>query len=304
MNIRAPRIALIGPQKAGKTTLVRTLSGVDPFGTTPTLGLDISFVSYLGVTFEFHDLGGHPSFTTELGEQLIRNASAVIFVLDSADSSMFEQAHRYIDLVWKSLPEGAPLVFFANKYDREDVLPLDKIVEELQLKRFMADRLRSFAIFYGSGLTGANVYEPVLWLIRCLLPGVVLDKQVLYMAEVTDSRTEDDEDCLRVSLNTKIKEASKSMDMANLLMSSLENFSREVFSDNLHSVNINQLVISQARCGHINAIVYAPEVTGAVPTRMAAEYIAGLARDNQDMPRDDMARLIKVRLQTVLQELV
>ncbi|MEO2241385.1 MAG: ADP-ribosylation factor-like protein [Euryarchaeota archaeon] len=122
------KIAVIGPEDAGKTTVVRQLS--DKFATVSpkgrTIGIDFGRCKYFDGVYLFGVPGQlRFKFVMKLGA---RNADGLILVIDSANPQI-DTAVEIYDLVKGVVKNPDRLVVFANKQDLEDALPPERVGE-------------------------------------------------------------------------------------------------------------------------------------------------------------------------------
>ncbi len=81
------------------------------------------------------DLGGQERFR-ESWEKYCRQSDVIIFVIDSVELSLMDEARRNLHqlLEWPSL-EGIPLLVLGNKNDIDGALTEEELIEELNLRR-------------------------------------------------------------------------------------------------------------------------------------------------------------------------
>lgn len=160
-------VAFIGLENAGKTTLVTRLKGQEPEREyIPTMGMNIEIIQHEDLDLLAVDLGGQSQQRESFWENQIKKAAAVVFVFDSADPSKVEEASTWLlkAIEW-ARPEAA-FLFLANKKDLPEAMPLEKIIETLQLRSVMSQRPHSFAVHQISALYNDGVEEAWKWLIE------------------------------------------------------------------------------------------------------------------------------------------
>ncbi|WP_456454741.1 ADP-ribosylation factor-like protein [Methanopyrus sp.] len=125
---RKVKIAVIGPEDAGKTTVVRQLS--DKFTTVSprgkTVGIDFGKCKYYEDVYMF-GVPGHLrfKFVMRLGA---RNADGMILVIDSADPRI-DTAVKIYNVVRGVVKNPHRVVVFANKQDLHDALSPEQVEE-------------------------------------------------------------------------------------------------------------------------------------------------------------------------------
>ncbi|NHJ01915.1 MAG: GTP-binding protein [Candidatus Heimdallarchaeota archaeon] len=154
-------IAIIGLDGAGKTTIVNRLLRSEFIPTTRTLGVNYRTVRYRQIEFNLVDLGGQQIYRNLLWHDSIKKASAIVFVLDSADIRISEASEAF----WNSIQQNdkVPVLFIANKIDLPGSRSFDLIVKDLDLPR-AARSARPVGLFRISAKTGENFYDAFDWL--------------------------------------------------------------------------------------------------------------------------------------------
>lgn len=159
------KIAVIGLDSAGKTTMLNFLRFEKNIETLPTIGVNVEVLKRENVNLSIFDLGGQLHFRNLWGT-LMKGSSAIIFVLDSADRERFEEANAEL---WKMLldpnyPE-APLLIVANKQDKENAMSVEEIIRACGLDD--PERLgnRSWHIQPTVATTGFGVEEAIRWIV-------------------------------------------------------------------------------------------------------------------------------------------
>jgi len=154
-------IAIIGLDGAGKTTIVNRLLRSEFIPTTRTLGVNYRTVRYRQSEFNLVDLGGQQIYRNLLWHDSIKKASAIVFVLDSADIRISEASEAF----WNSIQQNdkVPVLFIANKIDLPGSRSFDLIVKDLDLPR-AARSARPVGLFRISAKTGENFYDAFDWL--------------------------------------------------------------------------------------------------------------------------------------------
>ncbi|MHA2073913.1 MAG: ADP-ribosylation factor family protein [Candidatus Hodarchaeales archaeon] len=155
-------ISIIGLDNAGKTTIVNRLLRSEFVPTTRTLGVNYRIVKYRNIEFNLVDLGGQEIYRNLLWHDSLQTASAIVFVLDSADIRITEASTAFWDSI--QLNEKAPVLFIANKIDLPGARSFDNIVKDLDLTRATRTTGRPVGLFRISAKTGENFYDAIDWL--------------------------------------------------------------------------------------------------------------------------------------------
>jgi small GTP-binding protein len=157
------KIAVIGLDSAGKTTMLNYLRFEKNIETLPTIGVNVEVLKRENVNLSIFDLGGQLHFRNLWGT-LMKGSSAIIFVIDSADRERVEEAKNEL---WSVLltPEfpDAPLLVVANKQDLENAMTIQEIMEEFELDKLEKMGNRSWHIQPTIATKGEGVEEAIKW---------------------------------------------------------------------------------------------------------------------------------------------
>ncbi|UCE13726.1 MAG: GTP-binding protein [Candidatus Heimdallarchaeota archaeon] len=154
-------ITIVGLDGAGKTTIVNRLLRSEFIPTTRTLGVNYRTVKYRQIEFNLIDLGGQQIYRNLLWHNALEKASAIVFVLDSADLRLTEASEAF----WDSIQYNAevPVLFIANKIDLGGARAFDLIVRDLDLARAQRSA-RPVGLFRVSAKTGEHFYDAFDWI--------------------------------------------------------------------------------------------------------------------------------------------
>jgi small GTP-binding protein len=129
-------LTILGLQNAGKSTFVNVLAtGKFDDDQIPTIGFNFRKLKKGKVEFKMWDLGGEPRFR-DSWEKYCRTSSAIVFVIDSADSGNFDVAKIQLQQIfqWPSV-EGVPLLVLGNKNDLPNALDENGIIHAMELDK-------------------------------------------------------------------------------------------------------------------------------------------------------------------------
>lgn len=171
-------IALLGLERAGKTTFMHRFAKGISTKTLTTLGLDVEHFEVGNENFNIIDLGGQEPFRLKLWQTYAQMASGIIFVFDVTDRDRTQDAIKWFWQVQAWVQPGTHIMFCANKIDLKkekggvkEAMSLEEIINFFDLKKFAEGdigRIKSFRIFEVSALTGENVQEAMTWLFNKL----------------------------------------------------------------------------------------------------------------------------------------
>ncbi len=165
-------VTFVGLENAGKTTLITRLKGKEPEKDyIPTMGMNMEVLSIEGLDLMAVDIGGQAEFRDAYWEAQIKKAAGIVFVFDSADPSRVEEAGTWLQKVSTWARPEAAFLFLANKKDLAEAMPLDQIIEALNLREVMSKRPHSFAVHQISALYNDGVDEAWNWLVERIKTG-------------------------------------------------------------------------------------------------------------------------------------
>ncbi len=160
-------VALLGLERAGKTSLVKKLLKQEDIVVRPTYGVNLENYQYRDLNFTCFDLGGHQPFRLSLWKKFIERADGVIYLVDSADHARFDESKQTFWHYINFAKQSSPVLFLSNKSDLTNAKELSEVNEAFELDKFLRN-LRPFNIKKCSALTGQGVYEAWDWLVDVL----------------------------------------------------------------------------------------------------------------------------------------
>lgn len=159
------RLMLVGPEAAGKSTLLCKVNLGDVVPTVPTVGFKVDTMEYKDFRFTVWE------HRTIAGQDKIRNIwrknyegmDGIVFVVDSSDVDRLAEARQALHnmLQEEELVEAAVLVI-ANKQDLPHALNGEEICEKLDLEH-LPGRQQWF-LQPASAVSGDGLYEGLDWL--------------------------------------------------------------------------------------------------------------------------------------------
>lgn len=138
------KVVMVGLDGSGKTSALYQLQIDDLVSTTPTSGYVREKVKCKGMPLQVWDLAGKGKLKS-LWRRYMKKAWAVIFVVDAADKSRFDEARDALHgFVERHVPAGLPLLVYANKQDCDGAAQPDEVVSALELEKFTDRPWRCF----------------------------------------------------------------------------------------------------------------------------------------------------------------
>jgi small GTP-binding protein len=122
-------LGIFGLDGAGKTCLLRAISGEFDFDCVPTIGLGQKTLLYDNDEVTFYDLGGNCKFRS-VWQRFFAELWGFIWVIDSSNSERFEESMEVLESVRNhKMMASKPFVVLANKQDREGALKTAELRE-------------------------------------------------------------------------------------------------------------------------------------------------------------------------------
>jgi len=157
-------VAIIGLDAAGKTTIMKRILRSEYTLSKPTFGVNIEVYRYRTLEFVVWDLGGHAPIRKTLWKKFVTKASVIVFVVDAADQKRFHLAKEVFYESLENTDPNAPILFLANKSDKEEAASTLEVMEALELHK-MTRGERPFNLFRCSALTGEGLFTAWDWLV-------------------------------------------------------------------------------------------------------------------------------------------
>ena len=158
------RVLILGLDNAGKTTIMKRVSGEDIHEISPTVGFNIKSLEFNGFMLNLWDVGGQKSIRT-YWRNYFEQTDGIIWVVDSVDRWRLEECKAQLhDLLGQEKLAGASLLVFANKQDLGGALSYQEIADILDLKGEAMEG-HHWSIF-GGALSQATAYRLADWLVN------------------------------------------------------------------------------------------------------------------------------------------
>ena len=155
------KVIMLGPDNAGKTTILNTLSSGNSYEVAPTHGFNVQALTSGDLTMRIHDIGGQKS-SWRLWPTFFDNAEIIIFVMDSSDRARLHEVAAALKLLLSSGDlAGIPMLLWANKQDLLNSMTTTEIVQALDLQLI---KDRSFQVVGCSARTLEGLSEGIDWI--------------------------------------------------------------------------------------------------------------------------------------------
>jgi ADP-ribosylation factor-like protein 5B len=155
------KIAILGLQNAGKTTILYRLSLGQLVTTQPTIGSNVEEISHNNVKMQAWDLGGQESMRS-VWDAYFPNTDGIIFVIDSADMDNYEESKtEFFKLLKNDELKSSVVLIYANKQDKMEAKPIQELVNEYE---FNTIKTHTWHIEPCSAKTGEGLMAGMKWL--------------------------------------------------------------------------------------------------------------------------------------------
>ncbi|KAK4476746.1 hypothetical protein RD792_015906, partial [Penstemon davidsonii] len=159
-NKEEVKIAMLGLDAVGKTTILYKLKLGQIVSTIPTVGFNVETLEYNNISFIVWDLGGQQRYKIRgLWRHYFQNVKGLIYVVDSSDRDRVLEARDELHtLLDQDELRDAVLLVFANKQDLPNAV---EITEKLGLDSL---RQRHWYIQSTCANSGEGLLEGLDWL--------------------------------------------------------------------------------------------------------------------------------------------
>ena len=128
-------ISIFGIDNAGKTCLLRSLSGNYEFDSVPTVGLGQETFMYDDIKLTVYDLGGSSKFRS-VWQRFFAEIWGYIWVIDASDPQRFKENQETLEKMMENkMLKDKPFIVVANKQDIEGAIPGKDLREKINLPK-------------------------------------------------------------------------------------------------------------------------------------------------------------------------
>mmetsp|Transcript_45029 Transcript_45029/g.137538 ORF Transcript_45029/g.137538 Transcript_45029/m.137538 type:complete len:179 (+) Transcript_45029:735-1271(+) len=163
---REVRLLILGLDNAGKTTILRKISGEPTDTVEPTVGFNIKTLEHRDYRLNLWDVGGQRTIRA-YWRNYFESTDGVIWVVDSSDRERLKACREELrQLLSQEKLAGASLLVFANKQDVGGAATAEEIKAALELEGGKEYQNRHWAIFGCSAVTGEGLVEGIDWMVE------------------------------------------------------------------------------------------------------------------------------------------
>jgi small GTP-binding protein len=159
---RESRLAMVGLDGAGKTTILYKLKLGDAVQSIPTIGFNCETIQFKNQKSIIWDIGGQDTLRP-MWRHYYQNTEGIIFVVDSSDKKRIEISKSEL---WKLMAnedtQGLPVLIVANKQDIA-LMTTQEIIEHMELARV---KDRAWHCQGSNAITGQGLVDGFTWLIK------------------------------------------------------------------------------------------------------------------------------------------
>ena len=164
------KITLIGPDNAGKTSLLQLMRDNLVSIQKPTMHPNCEELIFGNIKFQTYDLGGHEA-ARKLWKQYMFGIDAIVFLVDAQDSYRFSEAKKELQLLLEddSLNK-IPILVFGNKIDCSNAVSEARFRHIMGLQNtsgktnFNIEEIRPIEVFMCSVIKKFGYKEGFEWL--------------------------------------------------------------------------------------------------------------------------------------------
>ena len=133
-------IVFVGLDNAGKSTLLAMLKNSATTTVAPTQQPTSQELVMGSIRFKTFDLGGH-EVARQLWEQYVTNSDGIVFLVDSADPSRFEESRRTLqELLDNHDLATTPILILSNKVDIQTAVSMETMVQSFGIQHLLTGK--------------------------------------------------------------------------------------------------------------------------------------------------------------------
>ncbi|EMR10551.1 hypothetical protein PNEG_01257 [Pneumocystis murina B123] len=157
------RILMLGLDNAGKSTIVKKISGEDVTTISPTVGFNIKTLIWDCYKLNIWDIGGQ-KVLRGYWRNYFECTDAIVWTVDLTDRMRVKECCEVLKILLKEdRLLGTSLLILGNKCDMESGMDIEELKSYLELEDITS---HSYNIFKVSALLGLKLYDAFKWLIE------------------------------------------------------------------------------------------------------------------------------------------
>lgn len=135
---------------------------------TRTVGIDSEHLHHDSFYAHLFDLGGTEAIRKMLWQSYAELAKAIIFVVDGADSTRFEEAHESLIKALSWIKADVPILIVLNKCDLPDFESQSELLSQYDLETTISQHSNQFRIFKMSVLENCGISPAFKWIVESI----------------------------------------------------------------------------------------------------------------------------------------
>ena len=163
------KLMFLGLDRAGKTSILKCISGEDIEKYVPTFGFNIRNFEMNGCVLNVWDIGGQQGLRA-YWNTYCDESDGCVFVIDSSDQERLAEASTVLmNILDEEALSHVPLLIVGSKSDlsgaisKDEVLRADQMVEKLCLNDIEGQRWKYVAT---SAKSGEGIVEGLTWMLQ------------------------------------------------------------------------------------------------------------------------------------------
>ncbi|CAK8693086.1 unnamed protein product [Clavelina lepadiformis] len=157
------RVLILGPDAAGKTTLLYRLKTGRAVNTIPTIGFNVEEIQIKRTIFTIWDVGGQDKIR-QFWKHYFIGVGVLAYVVDSSDHErMIEAKEILTNILLDPLLDDCVILVYANKQDMDGADRADEVARWLGLTDLVQ---RTWHVQPSCAITGDGLYEGLHWAVR------------------------------------------------------------------------------------------------------------------------------------------
>jgi len=160
------RIAIVGLDAAGKTTILNKMRYDDLYATAPTIGVNTEDITVRNVNIKVFDLAGQEKMRN-VWKYYYSSIEGIVFVVDSSHLERINDARdELLQLLANEEAKNIPIIVFANKQDLPHAVKKDELIEMLNIGAYVNKKPSSLVkVQESSAVKDIGLLEGFEWIV-------------------------------------------------------------------------------------------------------------------------------------------